>query len=210
LRKLGRKEVTRQELFHLVKNDLTLIPVMIEGVYSDEASIRYGCAKVLTDLSECNPEALYPYMDRFFDLLANDKRILAWNSLAIIANLTSIDLEKKFDEIFEEYYSFMGDEYMVTVANVVANSAKIAVAKPYLIPRIVSELLKVEDLTITPHLSEECKMVIEEHAVKSFDAFFDQVETREPVLSFVKRLLNSPRASLRSKAQTFLNKWDNE
>ena len=84
------------------------------------------------DLSEKHPDKLYPYMDRFIALLDSKHRILTWNAMAIIANLTAVDVDRKFDAIFDKYYSYLGNEYMVTVANVVANSAKIASNKPYL------------------------------------------------------------------------------
>ena len=98
---------------------------------------------------------------------------------------------------------------MVTVANTVGNSAKIALAKPYLIPRITAELLKVEDVSVTPHLTEECKRVIAEHAVKTFDLFFDKLGEKEKkeVLAFVERQLNSSRTTLSAKATGFLEKW---
>jgi hypothetical protein len=112
------------------------------------------------DLSAEHPEKLYPYFDSFTTLLDSKYRILTWNALAIIANLTQVDTDNKFDAIFDNYYSFLENEYMVTVANVVSNSGKIALAKPHLIPKITEELLKVQDISTSPHLTEECKRVI--------------------------------------------------
>ena len=73
------------------------------------------------DLSEENPEKLYPYFDRFNDRLDSKCRILTWNAEAIIANPTKVDSDKKFDAFFGKYYSFLNNEYTVTVANVVEN-----------------------------------------------------------------------------------------
>lgn len=108
---------------------------------------------------------------------------------------------------FDKYYSFLNDEYMVTVANVVGHSGKIALAKPNLIPKITNELLKVENISTTPHLTEECKRVIAEKAIKSFNLFFDQIQQKEKVISFVKKYLNSPRKTLRTEAGNFLKNW---
>ena len=104
--------------------------------------------KSVDDLSEEYPEKLYPYFDKFTDLLDSRYRILTWNALAVIANLTRVDADKKFDAIFDKYYGLLNDDYMVTVANVVGNSSRIANAKPYLIPKITDELLKVQDISI--------------------------------------------------------------
>jgi hypothetical protein len=127
--------------------------------------------------------------------------------MAITANLAKVDKDRKFDAIFDKYYSFLNDEYMVTVVNVVGNSGKIAVAKPYLIPRITQELLKVEDLSTNPHLTEECRRVIAEKTIKSFDMFFDKIEAKDRVISFVGKQINSPRKSLKKEAEKFIRKW---
>ena len=127
--------------------------------------------------------------------------------MAIIANLTKIDKEQKFDAIFDKYYSFLNDEYMVTVANVVGNSTRIAIAKSYLVQRIATKLLKVNDISLSSHLSAECKRVVIERTIKSLNLFFDKIEAKAQVLSFVKGQLNSRRTSVRKEAQNFLKKW---
>ena len=207
--KLADKSLTKEGLRRLVEQDFGLLPVLLEGTGSAKAAVRYGCAKVLMDLSAEHPEHLYPYMDSFIALLDSKYRILTWNALAIVANLAAVDGDKKFDAAFDKYYGFLDNEYMVTVANTVGNSAKIALAKPYLIPRITAEILKVEDVSVTPHLTEECKRVIAEHAVKTFDLFFDKLGEKEKkeVLAFVERQLNSSRTTLSAKAAGFLEKW---
>ena len=201
------KSLTKEGLLHKVKQDFSLIPFLISGVNSSKASVRYGCAKVLMDLSEECPEQLYPHMQSFIELLDSKYRILTWNAFSIIANLTSVDKDKKFDAIFEKYYSFLDNDYMVTVANVVGNSGKIAQAKPYLISKITSELLKVQYLSTGPHLTEECKRVIAQSTIITLDSFFDRIDQKERVLSFVRSCIVSPRKKLKITAQTFLEKW---
>jgi len=201
------KSMSKEELLNRVKRDFSLIPLLLKGVDHPKAAVRYGCSKVLMDLSEEHPEKLYSHFDFFVSLLDSKYRILTWNALAIIANLTQVDADNKFDPIFDWYYSFLDDDYMVTVANVVGNSGKIAHAKPYLIPKITDELLKVQDISTTPHLTGECKRVIAQHAIKTLDLFFDGIDHKERVISFVKACLDSPRKKLRTEAEKFLEKW---
>ena len=206
LQKLANKSTTKKELLQKVEQNFDLLPKVLNGVYSPKASIRYGCAKVPMDLSEDHPEKLYPFIDSLITVLDSKYRILTWNAMAIIANLAKVDKDNKIDSIFEKYYSFLNDEYMVTVANVVGNSAKIASAKPYMIRNITDELLKVENISLTPHLTEECRRVIIEKAVKFFSSFFDKIEQKEKVVSFAKRQVNSPRRTLSKTAEEFLTK----
>lgn len=208
LQKLGDKSITKEQLLQKVRQKSNLIPEIISGISSVKPTIRYGCGKILMDLSEEQPEQLDPYMDFFISLLDSKYRILTWNAMCIIANLTKVDRQNKFDSIFEKYYHFLKDEYLVTVANVVGNSGKIALAKPHLTTQIVEKLLTVENISTTPHLSQECKRVIVEHAIKSFDVFFPQIEQKDKVIVFVKKYVNSPRKTLRMESEEFLKKWD--
>ncbi len=206
LRRLAEKSLTTKELFGIVERDFSLLPTIMTGISSQKATVRYGCAKVLLDLSEEYPEKLYPCIDSFIDLLENQYRVLIWNAMAIIANLARVDRDKKFDLIFDRYYRFLKDEYMVTVANVVGNSGKIAVSKPYLADKIAGELLKVESISTTPHLTEECKRVIAEKTIKSLNIFFDKISNKDKVLSFVQRQKNSSRKTLREEAENFIKR----
>ena len=208
LLKLADKSMTKEELVQKVEQNFGMLPEVLKGISSSKAMVRYGCAKVLMDLSDEHPEKLYSYMDFFIDLLNNRYRILTWNAMAIIANLTKVDKDKKLDAIFDKYFSFLNDQYMVTVANVVGHSGKIALAKPYLTQKITSELLKVEDISTTPHLTEECKRVIVEKAIQSFDLFFDRIDAKDEVISFVKRHLGSSRKTLKTEAENFIKRWD--
>lgn len=207
LDRLGNKSITREELAEKVKKNFALLPEIMNGVSSSKAAVRYPCGNILMDLSEECPEKLYPHMDFFIRLLDSKYRILKWIAIAVIANLTKIDSENKFEAVFDKYYGFLEDEYMVTVASVVGHSSKIAQAKPHLIPRMTGELLKVESIKTTPHLTAECRNVIAEKTIKSFDAFFEKVDNKKEVLSFVERQFHKSRRTLRVAAEKFLKKW---
>ncbi|HLN45676.1 MAG TPA: hypothetical protein VK209_08220 [Candidatus Sulfotelmatobacter sp.] len=208
LTQFTEKAISKRELTVAIEKDTALLPIIIKGVESPKAHIRYTCAGLLVNLSEKHPEKLYDHMDFFVGLLDSNYRILKWNGMAAISNLCKIDVKKKFDMIFDKYYSFLNDEYMVTVANVVANSAKIAQAKPYFVPQITRELLRVQEIHTTPHLTEECTRVINEKTIECFDKFFTIMNDKEKAnaVSFVKRQLDSTRASLRKEAQLFLKR----
>jgi hypothetical protein len=206
LNRIGDKSIANNELLSAMKEHSEVLADIIEGTASSKPAIRYGCSKALMSFSAEYPEELYPYMDSFISLLDSKYRILTWNASAIIANLAQVDRDKKFDRIFEKYYSFLDDPYMVTVANVVGNSAKIALAKPYLLDRIVNELLRVENISVTPHMTEECKRVIAQHTIEAFDTLFDKTKDKDRVFLFVKEHLDSSRKTLKISAENFIKK----
>jgi len=210
LQKLAERQITKRELAEEVESDLALLPVVVAGVLSAKASVRYSCASLLVNLSAKHPERLYQNFGFFVSLLDSKHRILVWNGMAAIANLCVADVDGKFDAIFDKYYGFLDDEYMVTVANVVGNSARIVRAKPYLVSRIAEELLGVDKISISPHLTEECKRVITEKTVEAFGEFFDLLSNADKaaVLVFVKKHADSSRVSLRKEVQRFLKQLD--
>jgi hypothetical protein len=208
LNQIADKTLTSKVLFKKVEKDFTLVLILLDGINSAKATVRYTCARVLVDLSGVYPENLYNYINQFIKLLRSDYRIIKWNAMAIIANLASVDKNKVIDDNFERYFDLLNDGYMVTVANLATYSSKIGLAKPYLANAIAHELLKVENITLTPNLTEECKRVIAEQTINSFDLMFSLFDekTKAEVLSFVNRQLESPRDSLRRRARTFVLK----
>ncbi len=209
MQKLADKSISREDLYKAVTENFDLLPQLLIGVSSPKARVRYGCSSVLMQLSEKYPQKICPYTDQFVALLGSKHRILVWNGLTILANLCAVDEAKRFDALFDRYFGFIDDEYLVTVANVVGNAGKIASAKPYFIPKITTELLKVESIPTTPHLTNECKRVLAEHAIKSFDEFFDKMapDDKAKVLSFAKRQVGSSRETLSLQADAFLKRW---
>jgi predicted nucleotide-binding protein (sugar kinase/HSP70/actin superfamily) len=72
--------------------------------------------------------------------------------------------------------------------------------------KITDELLKVENISLTPHLTEECRRVIIEKTIKFFSSFFDKIEQKEKVVAFAKRQVNSSRRTLSKTTEDFLTK----
>ena len=210
LSQIADKTLKKKELYQKVEQDFSLISILVEGLSSPKPTVRYTCGSVLMYLSEKYPQNLYSYMDDFIRLLDSKYRILTWNALFIIANLAMVDDEQKFDSIFDRYFGLLKNEYMVTVANVVGNSVKIALAKPYLSDKIAMELLKVDRISITAHLTDECKKVIIGKTIQSFNQFFNKLDHKiqTEVFEFVRKQLGSSRCKVRKEAELFLVKWE--
>ena len=107
LEKLADKTLTKEGLLKEVEKDFSLLPEVLRGTASAKAGVRYGCGKVLMDLSEKYPERLYPNMDHLVELLDSKYRILIWNAMITIANLAKVDKDRKFDAIFGKYFGFL-------------------------------------------------------------------------------------------------------
>jgi hypothetical protein len=187
------------------------IAELIDSLKVEKRAVKFSYEKVLRLTSERRPELIYPYFEVFAGLLDSDNSILKWGAIMTIANLASVDEQKKFEAIFKKYYSPISGPTMITAANIIGSSVKIALAKPELTESITKEILKVEEAKYQRHgkLSPECRNVAIGHAIDSFEKFFEQIEDKKAVLTFVKRQLKNTRKQVAKKAERFIRKHAN-
>lgn len=201
LQQIARKESDKDNIACKVIEEPKLLPGVVEGLGTDKARVKYGCAKILRIISDKTPELLYPRIDYFIDLLNSDNNLLKWEAIYVIANLAGVDTEDRLEAIFDKYFEPIPGPVLITAGNVIAGAVKIAKAKPQLTERIVGELLKVEK---AQYKTTECGNVALGHAIKAFDQFFDQIRDKKPVIAFVRRQLENTRNATRNKAEAFL------
>lgn len=204
LRDLERGKTEVDAIAKRVLKDSSLIPILIEGVDSQKARIRFGSAKVLRMVSEIDPKLLYPYWDHFVDRLSGTNIFLRSDAMYAIANLAAVDSKRRFEKIFNKCFSLLDDESMIPAANLAGISAKLALAKPNLQTRIVNKLTRIDD---TKH-SGECKNIIKGKVIESFEHFFEETSAanRKKMLAFVKGEFRNRRRSTRGKAERFMSR----
>ena len=199
------KDRDLQQAAGMVIKSPEVLKYLVSGLNEKEARLKYGCNNTLLILSEKKPKIIYPYFDVFKDYLKSEDKFIKWSAILIIANLTRCDNKKKFDEIFNFYFSEIKGPVMITAANIIKGAAVIAKAKPYLTEKITKELLKVKN---AKYQTDECLNIVVGHAISSFDKFFRQIKDQDEVLDFVRISINNRRKPTRNKAEKFINKWD--
>jgi hypothetical protein len=199
-----KKSVSVESIAKKVINDNRLIDELLELTSSEKANIKYKSLKVLTLLSEQKSELLYPEWDFFVNLLDNENTFLRTIGATIIANLTRVDEEQKFENILEKYYSLLEDESMINAANVAQRSGIISKAKPHLQEEITNKLMDIDKT----HHSSECKNIIKGKAILSFNEYFDEYHDKEKIIEFTKRELNNTRSATKKKAEKLIKKWE--
>lgn len=202
---LNQKEDHSKDIAKKVVKNPQLIPTLLNLVSSDITRVKFRSIKVLSIVSGKDPEMLYSHIDFFIELLDNDNKVIMWNAMDIIANLTAVDSQERIKEIFEKFYDFLSDESMVTAGHVVDNSWKIAKAKPEYQNKIICKLLELEKIP----RDDECRNILLGKTILSFDKYFDEVQDKEEVISLVERQLNNPRNATKVKAERFLKKHSN-
>jgi hypothetical protein len=210
LEQLGHKGVDIAGIVDQVIEKPKSIDELIEALKVETRAVKFSYEKVLRQVSERRPDLIYPYFDVFVGLLDSDNSFLKWGAIMTVANLTAVDKENKFEAIFAKYYAPIPGPAMITAANIIGSSAKIARAKPELTERITREILKVEKAKYKNKgaLSPECRNVAIGHAIDTFDKLFDQIGDKATVITFVKRQLKNTRKPVVKKSERFLRKHD--
>lgn len=205
LNKIAKKETQAEDVAKEIIKNPELVQFLLNGFMMKPAKYKFKSAKILTLISKDKPEILCPHFDFFAEQLDNENTILKWNVIIIVANLTPVDSEKKFDNLFDKFYDLMKQGNLVTAANVVTNSAVIVKSKPYFEESITKKILKIDSLELpTP----ECYNVLKGHAITAFDQYFEQIKNKIAVISFVKKELDNTRNAVKKKAEKFLKKYN--
>lgn len=201
---LEKKKIDPEIVVKEVLKDRKLISVLIRNFRSDRARLKFTSAKMLVAISAEHPNIVQPYFNFFKEQLRNPNSILKWNSMNIIAHLTKVDMRKKFEALFNEYFGMLAEGDLVTASTVVKNSSVIVKNKPHLERKITPAILKVD---VVPLPTAECRNILKGHAIMAFDRYFPLVKNKRTVIEFVKRELKNRRAATRKKARCFLKKW---
>jgi len=197
---LNKKDFAPESLVKKAIKDPKILNELVENLVIKDETIRYNSHKVLLIVSEVNPEVLYSKWDFFVNLLKSKNNFHKVIGLQIIANLTKIDREKKFEDIFDIYCDLLDAKSVMTAANLARNLGKIANAKPNLRSKITNKLLEIEKTSHEPGRKE----LIKASVIESFREFFEVSDNRDLIINFVKKQLNSSSPKTRNTAEKFL------
>jgi HEAT repeat protein len=204
LAELNDKNADIENIAGQALKDDGLLAELRDGLKSKAETYRYNCYKVLYSVSQTHGEVLYPYWDRFAEALGSDNSYHKMAAVHLLANLTAVDKENRFEKIFDTYYRLLDDKSMVVAYYVASVSGKIIKAKPSLEKTITSRLLNIDK---TSHKTGR-KELIKSGVIEAFNEYFEGYNDKAKVINFVKQQLNSESSKTRKTAKAFLAKWD--
>ena len=189
-----------------VIEDKTILDSLFDIVATETSSIKYVCTKIIRMVSEKEPELIYPYFEMLAKWIHHKNSFIKWDGIITLSNISAVDDENKFKDIYQDYFALIQDPQMVTASNVVGNAWKIVLAKPELENDITKRLLKVP-ATVYLHKgnpSPECNYIVCGQVLECFDHYFNSSENQSEMINFAKEQLNSKRKSVVKTAEKFL------
>jgi hypothetical protein len=190
---LARKALNNEDLFCELK----------EGVLSKNNNVRQNSFKALQFLAEEDPEFLYPEWDLFQEMLHSSNNFHKYIAIYILASLTSVDKDKRFEKIFDDYYGILAGDKAMTASHVALNSSVIAHNKPELRSRIVDTLMRIDEI----HQGKQ-KELIKAYAIEALGKIYPEAEDKELIENFIKSQVDSKSPKTRNMAQCFLERCD--
>lgn len=186
LPEMNHKEVDIEAVAEKASADKELLSQILAGLTLKGETLRYNCHRVLMHISERNGELLYHKWDYFVELLGSDNSYRKMSAVQIIANLTKVDTENRFEKIVDKYYGLLDDKSMIVAIYVAASSAEIVRAKPQLEREITNRLLDIDKT----HHPEERKLLIKAGAIEAFNKYFREAADKERIIAFIREEQN--------------------
>ncbi|NCC77392.1 MAG: hypothetical protein EOM08_13265 [Clostridia bacterium] len=191
-----------------VEADPSRIRDLLDFIRTDQGSTKFTAEKILRNLSEQQPELLYPYFHSIVLWLDSPNSFTLWDGIIILANLAQVDREQKFPALFERFFALLNAPAMITAGNVAATVPRIIQQYPEWEPEITRRLLAVTANTYyrKNQPSPECRNILLGHVLDSLDAYFDRATAKDQILVFAHDLTDNSRAAVARKARKFLEK----
>ena len=123
---LNNKDLDIENLAKKALEDEKILSELLGGLLSKSDVMRYNCFNALLRISMEHPQVLYSYWDYFVDLLCSKNSYTQYIAVYLLAHLTRVDTENKFEKIFNTYYSILGGNKPMTASHVALLSGKIA------------------------------------------------------------------------------------
>ncbi len=200
---LDKKGIDTRKLAEKALKDKELLQEMLKGIVSKDNTTRSNSFSALQIISEEKPEILYPEWDYFHKMLLSKNNYHKYIAIYILADLTRVDKEGKFNDIFEDYYGILAGDKVMTASHVALNSSKIAINKPELQSKILDRLLNIDNI----HQGRQ-KELVKSYVIEALRKMYPEIEDKERVMKFIKDQLESSSPKTRDLAACFIDRCE--
>lgn len=200
---LDKKDANIRALAANALKDEELFNELMVTILSKDNTIRQNSFKTLQIISEENPEFLYPQWDKFTLMLRSKNNFHKYIAIYLLADLTAVDSQNKFEEIFDDYFMILGGDKAMTASHVALNSSKIIHNKPELQDKIIDILLDIENI----HQGKQ-KELIKAYVIEALRKIYPEIKDKEKVMKFIEEQLNSSSPKTRDLAACFIERCE--
>jgi hypothetical protein len=188
-----------------LQNNKNLISEYLDALTLKHQIYVENCFKVLNIISENSPDFLYPHWDFFVNHMRSENNYHITHAIIIISNLTAVDVQKKFEDILDEFFDNLKSDKTIVPMYLLKYSSIIVNYKPYLEDKITNILIDIEKI----HPGKQIEL-IKSAVIESFSTYFKESKNKEKIIEFVKKQINSPSPKTKKTAKEFLIRYGEE
>ncbi len=200
--KIADKNVDINKYVQMITVDAQLRDKIVHMMLSDRnIMVYYHSYYIIGKASEERPDLFYNYWGDFVSLLDHRNSYHRNFGLTLIANLTKVDKENKFLQIFDNYFKCINDAKFMTASKCIQNTAKILANKEKIRKPIINILLDVDNQCDFP---EKQKALLKSSIIDVFDKIYNEIDDKKRIKEFVKAELNSISPKTKKTAKNFI------
>lgn len=204
LLQVSDKHVNVDEFVELVINNNRIRGELVKQLVTNpDIMVYYHCYYIISKASQERPELFYNYWNDFSLLLHHKNSYHRDIALTIIANLTKVDCENLFLEIFDDYFDHINDEKFMTALCCIRNSKKIICNKKSVENQIIDMLLVTDN---NCDFSIKQKELLKYDILEIFDEIYVNSSRKSEIDNFIKNQLNSASPKTKKKAKDLIKK----
>ena len=166
--------------------------------------VYYHCYYILDQATLKKPDLFYIYWDDFAQLLDHKNSYHRDIGMTLLANLTQVDEQSRFELLFDRFFAQLHDNKFLTAINCVQNSQKVLYSKPHLADRILPMLLNTDILTEYPLKQKE---LMKSYILAILDASFESLGKSKGVLEFISSCTTSISPKTKAAAKKMQKKF---
>ena len=205
IEEISEKDFDKDKYAQLtISNEVVRDEVVLQMRTNPNIMVYYHCYYVAKKASHKRPELFYQYWHEIAPLLKHKNSYHRDFALTILANLTQVDQENLFSEIFDDYFEHINDEKFMTGQCCVQNSKTILRNKPELQDQIVALLLDVDNQCA---YTEKQKELLKCDVLEVLDEVYEEVRDKKGANEFIKAGLSSISPKMRRKAKELVGKY---
>ena len=172
-------------------NDPEYLQTLLDDILSKDDQVRFSSFQTLLTISEKHPDVLYKHWDQLAKMLSSKNSYHQYIGIHLIANLTRIDSENKFDQIYENYFGIIKQGRTMTSAHAIEKAGKIAKFKQQYRSKITSLLLNFDNI----YKGKQTELM-KASVIRAFSYYFEESNQKEDIIKFAKKSegSNSPKA----------------
>ncbi len=171
----------------------------VEELDSNEEKRRNPAFNFLLPVSKEQPELLSRHWDILVKILLKEQVSNPFVAIPLIANLTIVDKENKFEDIFDLFYKLIDHESPVVSPHIAGNSGTIINAKPHLENQILDILLTTDEHSQCRH-----KGLLKAYVIIALEACYANLTNKDRVIDYVKSQQYCDSPKTRKLAKVFL------